>query len=147
MVMFMAGMSGSSVADAVAIGATLIPSMKRKGYDEGFAPAVVAAASTIGVIIPPSIPMILYGVISGQSIGKLFLAGAIPGVLVGLSLMAATYILAVRHPEKFPKETFPTGREMWHHFKNAILALFMPVFVLGGIIGGVVTPLRRQSLP
>lgn len=138
--MFLAGISGSSVADAAAIGSTLIPAMKKKGYDEGFAPAVIASASTIGIIIPPSIPIILYGVISGESIGKLFLAGAIPGVLIGLGLMVTTYILAVRHPEQFPKENFPSRKEFWDNFKRASLALIMPIFVIGGIISGIVTP-------
>jgi C4-dicarboxylate transporter DctM subunit len=138
--MLMAGISGSSVADAAAVGAILIPAMKKRGYDEAFAPAVISAAATIGIIIPPSIPMILYGVIAGESIGKMFLAGAIPGVLVGLGLMITTYILALLHPEQFPKEQFPTLTVIWHNFKEAFLALLMPVFVLGGIIGGIVTP-------
>ncbi len=138
--MFIAGISGSSVADAAAIGSTLIPSMKKKGYDEGFAPAVIASASTMGIIIPPSIPIILFGVMSGESIGMLFLAGAIPGVLIGVSIMATTFLLAVKNPDKFPKEAFPSLIEFWANFKKASLALIMPLFVVGGIIFGVVTP-------
>jgi len=138
--MFLAGISGSSVADAAAIGSTLIPAMKKKGYDEGFSPAVIASASTIGIIIPPSIPIILYGVISGQSIGRLFLAGAIPGVMIGLGLMITTYILALKNHDKFPKEKFPSLGEFWYQFKRASLALIMPIFVIGGIVFGIVTP-------
>ncbi|MDK2799136.1 MAG: C4-dicarboxylate transporter, DctM subunit [Clostridiales bacterium] len=138
--MLMAGISGSSVADAAAVASILIPAMKKRGYDEGFAPAVISAAATIGIIIPPSIPMIIYGVIAGESIGKLFLAGAIPGVLVGLALMVTTYILALLYPDQFPKEQFPSLRVLWENFKKSFLALLMPIFVLGGIIGGVVTP-------
>lgn len=137
---FFGGISGSSVADSVAIGSALIPAMKKRGYDGGFAAAVTAASSTIGIIIPPSIPLIIYGVMSGQSIGQLFLAGAIPGVLVGVSLMVVTYIMAIKYPEQFPKENFPTIGGIWSSFKSAFLALFMPILVLGGILGGIVTP-------
>ncbi|WP_158736807.1 TRAP transporter large permease [Alteribacillus sp. YIM 98480] len=136
---FFGGISGSSVADSVAIGSALIPAMKTRGYDGGFAAAVTAASSTIGIIIPPSIPIIIYGVMAGESIGQLFLAGAIPGVLVGFSLMGMTYLMALKYPEQFPKEKLPSLKEVWKAFKSAFLALFMPVIVLGGIIGGVFT--------
>ncbi|GAE27735.1 TRAP-type C4-dicarboxylate transport system [Halalkalibacter wakoensis JCM 9140] len=137
---FFGGISGSSVADSVAIGSALIPAMKKRGYDGSFAAAVTAASSTIGIIIPPSIPIIIYGVMAGESISKLFLAGAIPGILVGVSLMVVTYIMATKNPEQFPKEKFPTPKVIWDSFKSASLALFMPILVLGGIIGGIVTP-------
>lgn len=137
---FFGGISGSSVADSVAIGSTLIPAMKRKGYDSGFAAAVTAASSTIGIIIPPSIPIIIYGVMAGESIRQLFIAGAIPGILVGLALMLTTYIVALKYPDEFPREEFPTLSSLVISLKRASLALFMPVFVLGGIIGGIVTP-------
>ncbi|SFM19055.1 TRAP transporter large permease [Salibacterium qingdaonense] len=136
---FFGGISGSSVADAVAIGSALIPAMQKKGYDGGFAAAVTAASSTIGIIIPPSIPIIIYGVMAGESISQLFLAGAIPGVLVGLSLMLVTYLMALKNPEQFPKENLPTLKGIGISLKRASLALLMPIIVLGGIIGGVVT--------
>lgn len=136
---FFGGISGSSVADSVAIGSALIPAMKKRGYDGSFAAAVTAASSTIGIIIPPSIPIIIYGVMAGQSIGQLFLAGAIPGILIGVSLMVVTYLMALKYPEQFPKEELPSIKGIWTSFKSAFLALFMPIIVLGGIIGGVFT--------
>src|SRR5512132_1748370 len=100
--MFFAGISGSAVADTAAISTTMIPMMRRKGYDPGFAAGLIASAGVIGPIIPPSIPMVLYGTIAGVSIGALFLGGIIPGVLMGLGLMLVVYLIARR--KNFPKE-------------------------------------------
>lgn len=138
--MFFGGISGSAVADTVAIGTPIIPAMHKQGYDLGFSAAVTAASSTIGIIIPPSIPMIVYGVTAGQSIGSMFMAGMIPGILMGVSMMVATYILALKYPEQFPSGKFPTLAEVWYGFKDASFALLMPLIILGGIIGGIVTP-------
>jgi|SRR5699024_1838664 len=136
---FFGGISGSSVADSTAIGAALIPAMKEKKYTAEFSAAVTSASSTIGVIIPPSIPMILYGVMAGVSIKQLFIAGIIPGILIALSLMLATYLMALKYPETFPKEQFPTISRVWSSFKKGIFSLLMPIIVLGGIILGIVT--------
>lgn len=144
--MFMAGVSGSSVADAAAVGSTLVRLMGMKGYDKPYAAASIAAASTIAVIIPPSIPMVLYGVISGESIARLFVAGIIPGVLTGLALMGLTYYHAVRHPEWFPTETFPGWGAMRGSARDAFWALLMPVIILGGILTGIVTPTEASVL-
>lgn len=142
--MIMAGMSGSSVADSSATGSVLIPAMQKKGYPLPFAVAIVASASVIGIIIPPSIPMVIYGVISGVSIGQMFLAGAIPGFLVGLSLMGVSYYYA--NKENYPREEWGGFRKIWQEFKKSFFALLMPVIILGGIIGGIMTPTESAAV-
>ena len=137
--MFFAGISGSAVADTAAISSTMIPVMKRRGFAPGFSAALIAAAGVIGPIIPPSIPMVLYGSIAGVSIGSLFLAGIIPGVFMGLSLMALIYIMAKRG-KTFPKpEPRPTARTLLAAFVAASGALVMPFIIVGGILSGVFT--------
>lgn len=136
--MIFAGMSGSAAADAAAVGSVMIPAMARKGYDRTYASAVVASAGTIGVIIPPSIPMILYAFVSGVSLGDLFIAGAIPGILVGLALMLCAFLIAVRRG--YPTEPLLGTRELWATFVDCIPALLTPVIILGGIFTGIVTP-------
>lgn len=136
--MFFAGISGAAAADTAAVGAVSIPAMIRKGYDKGFAAAVQAAGGTIGVIIPPSIPMIIFGVVGGVSIGKMFLGGFIPGVLIGASLMGLSYFQAKKRG--YAKETFVGFREIGRTFLSAVWALIMPGIILGGILGGVFTP-------
>ncbi len=136
--MIMAGMSGSGVADASGTGAVLIPAMKKTGYGTPFAAAIVGAAATIGPIIPPSIPFVVYGSIANASIGRLLLAGAIPGVLMGICLMIFVYFIA-KH------RGYPAGRrasrvELARATLHAIPPLGMPAIILGGIIGGVMTP-------
>lgn len=136
--MIMAGMSGSAVADAAGTGTILVPAMKKAGYDVPFAAAIVGAAATIGPIIPPSIPFVIYGSMAGVSIGRLFLAGAIPGVLMGVVLMVFAYVIArKRH---YPQEQQASCGQMMRAFISALPPLGMPVIVLGGIIGGVMTP-------
>ena len=135
--MFFAEISGSAVADVAALGSILIPAMKRKGYPKAFAAAVTSSAATLAVIIPPSIPMILYGVMSDSSVVQLFVAGIIPGVLGGLGMMVVAYWFAIRYD--FPvEETFHLSR-VWATFKEAAWALVLPVIVLGGIFSGLVT--------
>ena len=135
--MFFAEISGSAVADVAALGSILIPAMKRKGYPKAFAAAVTSSAATLAVIIPPSIPMILYGVMSDSSVVQLFVAGIIPGVLGGFGMMAVAYWFAVRYD--FPvEEAFDLSR-VWATFKEAAWALVLPVIVLGGIFSGLVT--------
>ena len=136
--MIFAGMSGSAAADAAAVGSVMIPAMAKKGYDRPYAAAVVASAGTIGVIIPPSIPMVLYAFVSGVSLGDLFVAGAIPGILVGLALMLCAFIIAVRRG--YPTEPLVSFRELWRSFVDCIPALLTPVVILGGIFTGIVTP-------
>lgn len=136
--MFFGGISGSSVADTAAIGGLLIPAMTEDGYDAEFSAAVTASSSTMGIVIPPSIPMILFGLISGVSVVKMFMGGIIPGILIGLSLLVLTYVISRRrhYPkgEAFSlKRVFTTGRE-------AIWAIFLPVIIIGGIVSGKFTP-------
>lgn len=136
--MFFAGITGSAVADATAIGSTLIPLMKKRGFPTLFSATVVAAAGVVGPIIPPSIPMVLYGVMAGVSIGALFMGGFIPGFLVGLGLMFVTYIQAKKNG--YPREAVrPTAREFLEATVSAFGAILMPLIILGGIFGGVFT--------
>ena len=136
--MFFAGISGAAAADTAAVGAVSIPAMIRKGYQKGFAAAVQAAGGSIGVIIPPSIPMIIFGVVGGVSIGKMFLGGFIPGALIGGSLMAVSYFMAKR--AGYEREAFLGVRTIGRTFLGAFWALLMPLIILGGILGGVFTP-------
>lgn len=142
--MIMAGMSGSAAADAAGTGSVLIPAMARAGYSRPFAAALTAAASTIGPIIPPSIPFVVFGVLASVSIGRLFLGGAIPGVLMGLYLMAAVYIIARRRG--YARGAKPTGGEVWSAFRDALPALMLPAIIVWGIAGGVVTPTEASVL-
>lgn len=135
--MFMAGISGSAVADAAAVGSVLIPSMKRAGYTSAFSAAVTETASVIGPIIPPSIPMIVYAILAEVSIGKMFLGGVFPGILVGFSLMGIIYFISVKRG--YPRGEKPTlarvGRTAW----LAFFPLLAPIVIVGGILGGIFT--------
>ena len=136
--MVFSGVSGSAVADASAIGSSVIPAMKEQGYPPAYAAVVVAAASTMGPIIPPSIAFVVYALVSEVSIGKLFLAGAIPGLLMGVYLLATAAIVARRR--NFPFSERASGRRLLHALRDALPALAMPAVILGGIVGGVTTP-------
>ncbi len=136
--MFFAGISGAAAADTAAVGAVSIPAMIRKGYKKGFAAAIQAAGGSIGVIIPPSIPMIIFGVIGGVSIGKMFMGGFVPGILIGGGLMTASYFLAKRAGYKRDKRA--SLPQVGKAFREAFWALIMPLIILGGIMGGVFTP-------
>ncbi|MFW5855444.1 MAG: TRAP transporter large permease [Thermodesulfobacteriota bacterium] len=136
--MFFAGISGAAAADTAAVGAVSIPAMIRKGYKKGFAAAVQAAGGSIGVIIPPSIPMIIFGVVGGVSIGKMFMGGFIPGTIIGGGLMVSSYFLAKR--AGYEKEEFLGFKEIVRTFFGALWALLMPIIILGGILGGIFTP-------
>lgn len=136
--MFFAGITGAAAADASAIGSILIPAMVEEKYDRDFSAAVTAAASTMGPIIPPSIPMIIFGAIAELSVGALFLAGVIPGVMIGLSLMGVAYVISrKRH---YPKEKVKSVKDFFIGLKDAFLALLMPAIIMGGILGGIFTP-------
>ena len=145
--MFFAGVTGAAVADTSAIGSVLIPAMEEEGYDLGFAAAITAASSTMGPIIPPSIPMIIYGVSAEQSIGALFLAGIIPGLLIGLALMAVAYFSGDHlHSRPASGRSAVSWRNLFYGIKDALLALFMPAFILGGILAGVFTPTEAAAI-
>jgi tripartite ATP-independent transporter DctM subunit len=142
--MFLAGISGSAVADASAIGGILIPGMTREGYDVDFSAAVTASASTMGPIIPPSIFMVIYGVTTGVSVGGLFAAGFIPGVLMGLSFMAVAYMISRKR--QYPKHPLPTLRQLGAVFREAAFAILAPVIILGGILTGAFTPTEAAAV-
>ena len=142
--MFFAEISGSAVADVAALGSILIPEMKRKGYPTPLAAAVMSSSATLAVIIPPSIPMILYGVMSGSSVVELFVAGIVPGVLGGVAMMGVAYGMAVRYDLPV-QETFRL-RRVATTFKEAAWALLLPVIILGGIFGGWVTATEGAGL-
>ncbi|MDX1495878.1 MAG: TRAP transporter large permease [Longimicrobiales bacterium] len=142
--LFFAEISGSAVADVAALGSILIPAMKKKGYSKAFAAAVTSSSATLAVIIPPSIPMIIYGVMSGSSIVELFVAGIVPGALGGALMMFVAYLLARRHD--FPREQEFRLRRVWETFKDAGWALVLPVIILGGIFTGWVTATEGAGL-
>lgn len=142
--MLFAGITGAAVADTSAVGSVLIPAMKEEGYDADFSAAVTASSSVIGVIIPPSIPFVIYGVITGTSIGRLFLGGLIPGVLIGLVQMVISYFICAKRGMGSPKRF--SIRDFFGSLRRGILALFMPVIILGGIIFGIVTPTEAAVL-
>ena len=136
--MFFAALSGSSPATVTAIGGITIPEMKEEGYDPAYATAITAAAGTIGVIIPPSIPFVIYGVAAQCSISDLFLAGIIPGILIGVVLMIVNYVTAKKHGFGHTKK-FHAGH-LLRTLGDSIWALLVPVIILGGSYGGIFTP-------
>lgn len=135
---FFAAISGSAAATTAAVGALMIPAMVNKGYDKSFATAIQAAGGTIGIMIPPSVPLVLYGVAAGVSISDLFIAGIVPGLFVMVSLILLVYLISLKEGygggEKFGFKDFMKA------FFDAFLALMMPVIILGGIYGGIFTP-------
>jgi len=135
--LFFAEISGSAVADVAAIGSVLIPAMKRRGYPRAFAAAVTSSSASLAIIIPPSIPMILYGVMADTSIVQLFVAGVVPGLLGGLAMMALSYWFARRL--QWPVEELFDLARLWITFKEAVWAFVLPVIILGSIFGGLVT--------
>jgi C4-dicarboxylate transporter DctM subunit len=134
----MGGISGSGVADTAAIGTIMVPEMGKRGYHLPFASALIAASGSIGLIIPPSIAMILYGVSSGSSIGDLFVAGFLPGVLIAAGFMLVSHFIAQKRD--YPTEPKMNGAQRWVSFKESIWALMMPVIIIVGIRMGVFTP-------
>lgn len=136
--MLFGGITGTAVADAASIGGVMIPGMKKAGYPADFSAAVTAASSTVGPIIPPSVPMIIVGALSGISVGKMFLAGAIPGILMGVAMMVTTYVIARRG--SFPKQPWQGIGEIGKSFANAFWALAMTGLILFGLLSGLATP-------
>ncbi len=143
--MFFAAISGSGPATVAAVGGMVVPTMLKKGYDKKFVLALIAAAGSIGVIIPPSIPMVVYSVTTNSSVSKLFMAGFIPGIVIGLGLIAYAYFFAKSHGYKGDEEAFSwkrAGRECW----DGKWALISPVIILGGIYGGIFTPTEAAAV-
>lgn len=136
--LFFAEISGSAVADVAALGSITIPAMKKKGYPRALAASVMSSSATLAVIIPPSIPMILFAVSTDTSTGELFIAGVMPGILIGVALMFYVWFYAKRN--NLGKRDGEGRLPLWPAFKRAWLALMMPVIILGGIYGGVFTP-------
>jgi tripartite ATP-independent transporter DctM subunit len=143
--MLFGGISGSSVSDTASIGSILIPEMKKRGYPEEYAAGLTVASSTMGMIIPPSIPMVLYAVTAQQSVGRLFLGGVFPGIMVGVFQLLITIVISNKN--SFPREnitvSFDTILKMT--LKNSYI-LFMPFFVVGSVILGVATPTESAAL-
>lgn len=142
--MIVAGMSGSALAEAGGLGIVAIKAMRSKGYDGPFAAALMASSATIGPIIPPSIPMVVFGAMVGVSTGKLFLGGLIPGILMGLALMVSVYLYAKKH--NYPVEPRAHFQEIAVSFKDSLWAMFAPIIILGGIISGVFTPTEAAAV-
>jgi len=140
-----AGMSGSALADAAAVGKVMIPAMEKQGYKASFAAALTASASTIGPIFPPSIPMIVYGAITGVSVGALFLGGVIPGVLVALALMGYSAFAVRRMKLTETREPF-SASALFRATRTAILPLLTPVIILSGIFTGIMTPTEAGAV-
>jgi tripartite ATP-independent transporter DctM subunit len=142
--MLLAGLSGSAVADTAATGAILIPEMKQRGYSGEFAAAVTASAGTIGPIIPPSIPFVILGSIAGISVGRLFLGGVVPGVLMGLYMMLVAYIIARRR--HYPREAAFSARRFLIALRESLVALINPLIIIGGILTGYFTPTESGAI-
>jgi C4-dicarboxylate transporter, DctM subunit len=142
--LFFAEISGSAVADVAALGSILIPGMMSKGYPRPFAAATMSSAATLAVIIPPSIPMILYAVMAETSVVQMFVAGIVPGLIGAAGLMAVAWWLARRYG--LPRESAFSLAAVWVTFKNALWAFLLPIIILGGIFGGVVTATEGAAL-
>ncbi len=136
--MLFGGITGTAVADAASIGGVMIPGMKKAGYPGDFSAAVTAASSTVGPIIPPSVPMIIVGALSGISVGQMFLAGAVPGILMGVCMMVTAYIIAVR--KNFPHQPWQGAGEVARSFGGAVWALAMTFLIVYGLLSGLSTP-------
>jgi len=142
--LFFAEISGSAVADVAALGSVLIPEVKRKGYSPPLAAAICSSAASLAIIIPPSIPMILYAVMAESSVTQLFVAGIVPGLLGGLGLMAMAHYFAIRY--NLPREERFSWANVGRATKEAAWALFLPLIILGGIFGGLVTATEGAAL-
>jgi tripartite ATP-independent transporter DctM subunit len=136
--MVFAGMSGSALADAMGLGAIEVKAMVKSGFEPKFAAAVSAASATIGPVIPPSVPLVIYGSMTGVSVGALFLGGVVPGLLMGGAMMVAVYLIAARRG--YPSEARASRREIFKNLCDGLAALATPLIIMGGILSGVFTP-------
>jgi len=144
--MFFSAICGSGPATVAAIGGIMIPSMARAGYDKAYAAALMSAAGAMGVIIPPSIAMVNFGIVGNVSISALFASGFIPGIMIGLSMMVVCYFTAKKHGYDVSEKKEFSLKKVWTTFKSAIFALIMPIVVLGGIYGGIFTPTEAAGV-
>ena len=143
--MFFAAITGSAIAATAAIGGLMIPLMIKEGYDAKFAAPLLATAGSIGPIIPPSIPLLIYGVIANVSVAKLFIGGFVPGILMGLSLMVFSYVIGGKRNYR-GRETRASIKEILYYGKDAILALLTPILIIGGILSGVFTATESGTI-
>ena len=143
--MIFGGISGSSASDTASIGSVLIPEMEKRGYTKSFAAGITVASSTMGMIIPPSVPMILYAIIAQESIGQLFLGGIIPGIMVGVFQLMLVYVVARRN--NFPTEDIPlTVREGARQFRRSAVVVVMPILIVGSVVFGIASPTETAGL-
>lgn len=143
--MFFAAISGSGTATVAAIGSILIPAMVKEGYDAGFSSGLSAISGSLGTVIPPSITFIIYGMITGESIGDLFFAGIVPGMLFGFILCLYTYVISKKN-NWGGQGKMASGKEIWDAFIDALWGLFSPIIVLGGIYSGLLTPTESAAV-
>lgn len=143
--MLFGGISGSAIADSAAIGSVMVPNMAKQGYSKAFAGGLVAAAGTIGIIIPPSIPLLIYGFVGNVSVADLFLAGVVPGLIFGILFMAVCYYVG-KTTSCDPGGRRTSRKALWRAFVRSFPALLMPVIILGGIFGGLVTPTEAAAV-
>ena len=141
-----AGISGSFVADTAGLGTVEMKAMTDRGYDKYFSAAVTVSSGTIGPIFPPSIILIIYAIGSRVSIAHIFIAGVLPGILIGIIMMIGVYIMALRKPEKFPKEPRPGLKKFFKVMGSSILAVISPLIILWGMVGGMITPTEAGVL-
>src|SRR5699024_5067759 len=139
-----AGLSGSATADTVALGSVMIPAMEKEGYDKKFSAAITAASSIVGPIIPPSVTLILFGIVTSTPIGPLLIAGLIPGLLITISLMIYTYFVAKNRG--YPSYPRATSKQVRKSFTSGIPALLLPVIIVVGIVSGVFTPTESAAI-
>jgi tripartite ATP-independent transporter DctM subunit len=143
--MVFGGISGSSASDTASIGSVLIPEMEKRGYPKRFAAGITVASSTMGMIIPPSIPMVLYAIVAEESVGKLFLGGLIPGLMIGIFQLVIT--MAIAQKKKYPKEEISLTREnISRRVGRSFFALIMPLFVVGSVVFGIATATESAAM-
>ena len=143
--MIFGGISGSSASDTASIGSVLIPEMEKRGYPKRFAAGITVASSTMGMIIPPSIPMVLYAIVAEESVGKLFLGGLIPGIMIGVFQLGITLFISVKR--KYPKEEININlNEIVKRTKRSFFALIMPIFVVGSVVMGIATATESAAI-
>ncbi|MFC2115141.1 TRAP transporter large permease [Bacteroidota bacterium] len=143
--MVFGGISGSSASDTASIGSILIPEMEKRGYPKRFAAGITVASSTMGMIIPPSIPMVLYAIVAEESVGKLFLGGLIPGLMIGVFQLGLTLVISKKR--NYPREDINlSGPEVFDRVKQSMFALVMPVFIVGSIVFGIATVTESAAM-